>query len=148
MNGERVRQRLVYMRRSVRDALEFVQGMTREEFLEDRKTQAAVVMCLVALGESAIRIAEAVPTFIDSHPEVPWQQMRKMRNRIAHGYFEIDIGVVWATVERHLPPLLADSTRFATNEMRETARGLRGAGLISSHARVRCSVLCSTRSRA
>lgn len=106
MTDERVRQLLEHMRRAVLDALDFVEGMTREEFLQDRRTQAAVVMCLIAVGESATRIAEVAPSLPESHPEVPWQQMRGMRNRIAHGYFEIDVGVVWATVARDLQPLL------------------------------------------
>lgn len=44
--------------------------------------------------------------FAEQHPEVPWRAMRGMRNRIAHGYFEINLEVVWDTVQIALPDLL------------------------------------------
>jgi uncharacterized protein with HEPN domain len=45
--------------------------------------------------------------FTDQHREVPWRSMRGMRNRIAHGYFDINLEVVWETVRTALPELLA-----------------------------------------
>jgi uncharacterized protein with HEPN domain len=44
--------------------------------------------------------------FADSHPEIPWRSMRGMRNRIAHGYFDTNLDVVWDTVDTALPQLL------------------------------------------
>jgi len=44
--------------------------------------------------------------FLDQYPEVPWRSMRGMRNRIAHGYFDINLDVVWETVSMALPQLL------------------------------------------
>jgi uncharacterized protein with HEPN domain len=44
--------------------------------------------------------------FTQAHPEVPWRRMRGMRNRIAHGYFDINLEVVWETVQTALPELL------------------------------------------
>lgn len=46
------------------------------------------------------------PDFVSAHPGVPWQEMRGLRNRIAHGYFGIDLGTVWDTVQQDLPALL------------------------------------------
>ncbi|MHB1094391.1 HepT-like ribonuclease domain-containing protein [Thiobacillus sp.] len=46
------------------------------------------------------------PDFADQNPDVPWRSMRGMRNRIAHGYFEINLDVVWDTVRTALPQLL------------------------------------------
>jgi uncharacterized protein with HEPN domain len=46
------------------------------------------------------------PEFTEQHPDVPWRSMRGMRNRIAHGYFEINLDVVWDTVQIALPELL------------------------------------------
>lgn len=57
------------------------------------------------LGEAATRIATEVPAFVAAHPELPWQQMRGMRNRMAHGYFDINLDVVWETVRTSLPDL-------------------------------------------
>jgi len=44
--------------------------------------------------------------FVQSHPDIPWRNMRGMRNRIAHGYFEINLDIVWDTVQTALPELL------------------------------------------
>ena len=45
--------------------------------------------------------------FTQAHSDVPWHQMKGMRNRIAHGYFDTDIEIVWDTVQSALPDLLA-----------------------------------------
>lgn len=49
---------------------------------------------------------DAHPDFAAGHPALPWRNMRGMRNRIAHGYFEINLEVVWDTVKIALPDLL------------------------------------------
>jgi uncharacterized protein with HEPN domain len=57
-------------------------------------------------GEAATKLMDRYPDFAASHPHVPWRSMRGMRNRIAHGHFDIDFEVVWETVETALPALL------------------------------------------
>lgn len=59
------------------------------------------------IGEASSKIMDADPQFAEAHPDVPWRAMRGMRNRIAHGYFEINLDVVWKTVRSALPDLLA-----------------------------------------
>ena len=59
------------------------------------------------IGEAANKIAKANPGFVVKHDEVPWSQMRAMRNRIIHDYFEVDYGIVWQTVKNDLPVLAA-----------------------------------------
>jgi uncharacterized protein with HEPN domain len=49
---------------------------------------------------------DAYAEFADAHPEVPWRSMRGMRNRIAHRYFDINLDVVWDTVQTPLAELL------------------------------------------
>lgn len=63
-------------------------------------------MSLVILGEAATKVMDRYPKFAEQYPEVPWRNMRGMRNRIAHGYFEINLDVVWDTVQTALPELL------------------------------------------
>ena len=84
----------------------FTEGMAKADFRADRKTQQAVILNLIVLGEAASKIALEFPEFAAAHPALPWQQMRGMRNRMAHGYFDIDLDVVWETVQASLPPLL------------------------------------------
>lgn len=51
-------------------------------------------MSLIVLGEAATKVMERHPSFAEAHGEIPWRNMRGMRNRIAHGYFDIDLDVV------------------------------------------------------
>ena len=64
-------------------------------------------MCLMIIGEAASRVVAEHPSVVDAHPGIPWRGIRGMRNRIAHGYFNVDLAVVWQTVQAELPPLVA-----------------------------------------
>ena len=78
-------------------ACSYVREMTQDEFLRDKKTQQAVVLNLLLIGEEATKVMRDHETFTREHPQVPWRGMRGMRNRIAHSYFEIDLITVWDT---------------------------------------------------
>lgn len=98
----------------------YIDGLDFNAFEDDKRTQQAVVLNLLLIGELASRIGEMAPSFVAAHPEIPWAAMRGMRNRIAHGYFELDIKVVWDTVcsavpelAKQLPGLLAAAGEFA-----------------------------------
>ena len=73
------------------------------------------------IGEIASRVLIEQKEFAASHAQIPWQQMRGMRNRMAHGYFDINLDVVWETVQVSLAELdskltvLAAPSRGATN---------------------------------
>ncbi|QPK62409.1 DUF86 domain-containing protein [Methylomonas sp. LL1] len=98
---------LDHMQQAASDACSFVEGLSKEEFLSDKRTQQAVVMSLIIIGEAATKVMDRYPAFIEKHSNVPWRNMRGMRNRIAHGYFEINFEVVWDTVCSALPELLS-----------------------------------------
>lgn len=85
----------------------FVEGMSFEDFLADKRTQQAVLMNLIIVGEAATRLMSSEPAFVAGHPGVPWTGMKGMRNRVAHGYFEINLQMVWDTVQDELPKLHA-----------------------------------------
>ena len=97
---------LDHMRQAIADAQTFTEGMAAADFMQDRRTQQAVVMSLIVLGEAATKVMDQFPDFAASHAEIPWRNMRGMRNRIAHGYFDINLDVVWETVQTALPELL------------------------------------------
>lgn len=111
MSGNRLSDYLDHMRQATRDACSFVAGMSKEEFLGDRRTQQAVIMSLVIIGEAATKVMDGYAEFIDAHAEVPWRSMRGMRNRVAHGYFDVNLDVVWETVQTALPELLNQLSR-------------------------------------
>lgn len=79
--------------------------MGKEDFLKDRRTQQAVVLNLITLGEVAARLMSKHSEFADAHPDIPWRQMRGMRHRMAHGYFDVNLEIVWETVQKSLPEL-------------------------------------------
>ena len=105
MSDNRLPDYLQHMRQAAADAQGFVEGMPLEGFLADKRTQQAVVMSLIVLGEAATRVMDRYPDFAAANPQVPWRNIRGMRNRIAHGYFDIDLQVVWDTVHHALTPL-------------------------------------------
>ena len=106
MNENRIADYLDHMQQAAADACSFVEGLSKAEFLADKRTQQAVIMSLIVIGEAATKIMDQHAEFSDQHPEVPWRSMRGMRNRIAHGYFDINLEVVWGTVQTALPDLL------------------------------------------
>jgi len=63
-------------------------------------------MSLIIIGEAATKVMDGYANFTLAHAEVPWRSMRNMRNRMAHGYFDINLDVVWETTQEWLPTLL------------------------------------------
>ncbi|MCM2380110.1 HepT-like ribonuclease domain-containing protein [Pseudomonas marginalis] len=107
MTANRLEDYLNHIRQAATDAITFVDGLSKEDFLEDRRTQQAVIMSLIIIGEASTKIMDQHPDFAAGHSQVPWRSMRGMRNRIAHGYFDINLDVVWDTIQSALPDLLA-----------------------------------------
>ncbi len=106
MTANRLADYLKHIQQDATDACSFVEGSSKAEFLADKRTQQAVVMSLIIIGEAATKVMDHYPAAIENYPNVPWRNMRGMRNRIAHGYFEINFEVVWETVCSALPELL------------------------------------------
>lgn len=105
MRGGDVFLHLDKMLDASRMAISFVEGMDESEFLEDGRTQSAVAMQLMVIGESVTRLERENPAFLAGHPEFNWRDMIGMRNRIAHGYWDLDFRVIWRTVKTDAPRL-------------------------------------------
>ncbi len=96
--------RLRHMRDAAREALAFAKGKQRADLDKDRQLALALLKCIEIVGEAAAAVsAETVARY----PQIPWRQIRGMRNRLVHGYYEVDLNIVWDTVERNLAPLVA-----------------------------------------
>lgn len=106
MNENRLPDYLDHIQQAAIDAHSFVEGLAKEDFLTDKRTQQAVIMSLIIIGEAATKIMDGYTVFTQVHSEVPWRSMRNMRNRMAHGYFDINLDIVWDTVQEWLPELL------------------------------------------
>ncbi len=106
MTESRLPDYLDHIRQAATDACSFVEGQRKQDFLADKRTQQAVILSLLIIGEAATKLLQSYGDFLTRHPEVPWSSMKGMRNRLAHGYFDIDLEVVWETVSNALPSLL------------------------------------------
>jgi uncharacterized protein with HEPN domain len=99
--------------RDILDAIaeiqEFTQGMDFKTFCDDDKSIRAVEMNFIIIGESASHIPEEIE---EKYHEIPWSLMRAMRNRIVHVYFQIDVKLMWDTIQNDLPSLASDLGRL------------------------------------
>lgn len=73
-----------------------------EAFADDEMQQVWVIHHLQIIGEAAYGLSQRSKA---SHPQIPWEQIIGMRHVLVHGYFEIDLDIVWAVIEKDLPPL-------------------------------------------
>lgn len=87
---------------AVEDIEVFTEGLTEDEFCQDRKTQLAIIRCFEVMGEAS----RVLPNeFKNTHPNVPWREMNTMRNMVLHEYFGVNLRVVWKTIQEDLPYL-------------------------------------------
>ena len=90
------------IRDSVNNIEEFVQGFSHKAFIQDKKTQSAVIRELEIIGEAAKNIPGDIT---DAHPELPWREMARMRDKLIHGYFSINVEILWKTVSERIPAI-------------------------------------------
>ena len=104
--NDRLVEYLGHMKTAASDACAFVEGMSKEEFLADKRTQQAAIMSLVIIGEAATRLMDRYSGFIDRHPDVPWAVCAACGIEWPTDISEINMDVVWDTVRMALPDLL------------------------------------------
>lgn len=89
------------------EAIERIREYTSElgeaGFLIDQKTQDAVIRNIEIIGEASRNILQYHPDFAEKNKMIPWNDIYTMRNRVSHGYFAIDLEIVWRTIENDLP---------------------------------------------
>ena len=96
--------RLRHMLDAAGKALSFVQDRSREDLETDEMLALALVRLLEILGEAAGRVSPDVQAEL---PTIPWRQVAGTRNRLIHGYFNIDLDIVWAIIQNDLPSCIA-----------------------------------------
>jgi len=103
---ERVEDYLEHIAEAIERATAYLSPLRQLEDLQvNQLVQDAVVRNIEIIGEAAGNIQKMDPDFIAAHPELPWRQMRAMRNLVIHEYFFVDVNIVWTTVKNHLPQL-------------------------------------------
>lgn len=80
----------------------FVVGISRNDFDQSELIQDAIIRNIEIIGEATKKISKS---FTQNHPEVPWSSMAGMRDKLIHDYLDVDLDVVWKTVEVDMPLL-------------------------------------------
>ena len=97
---------------AAREAISFTDGRCRADLDTDRMLNLSLVQLLEIIGEAARGIS---PEFCQAHPDLPWKRMVGMRDRLVHGYFDVNLDVVWETVTDDLPPLIAQLEKIVAD---------------------------------
>lgn len=86
------------------EAIEYCKNLTAESFLNDEKTQSAVILKLIVIGEEAKKLPEEIKDKIN----LPWKMIIGFRNMAVHEYFDIEVSQIWETVKNDLPVLIKE----------------------------------------
>lgn len=95
--------RLRHMLDHAQEALSMASGKQRQDLPQNRMLQLALVRLIEIIGEAAARVSLEGQNKFSS---IPWAEIIGMRNRLVHGYDQVDLDVLWDTLEFDLPPLI------------------------------------------
>ncbi|BCR26198.1 DUF86 domain-containing protein [Aeromonas caviae] len=98
----------------------YVDDMDEVGFLNSKLVQDAVIRNLEVIGEASRNIERVHPEFAAAHPELPLALANDMRNALAHGYFKVDLEIVWKTIQNNLPELHAQITEVSATLSRNS----------------------------
>lgn len=93
---------VMHIRDSIEVIEEFVKGLSKSDFLHAQMSQDAVVRRLEIIGEATKNIPVS---FQKKHSEVEWRKMARMRDKLIHHYFRVDLHIVWDVIKKDLPGL-------------------------------------------
>jgi uncharacterized protein with HEPN domain len=82
----------------------YMAGVTYEEFWDNSEKRDAVALRISVIGQSAYRVDKATETTL---PNIPFKNLRGMRNRIAHEYGAVNFKIVWEVTQKEIEPLIA-----------------------------------------
>lgn len=104
---QRLNDFLAHILEAIERIEEYVANMDEVAFLENRLVQDAVIRNFEIIGEASNNIEKHFPAFVEKHPELPLSSAYQMRNAVAHGYFKVDLEIIWKTIHKELPTLHA-----------------------------------------
>ena len=94
---------LVDMLIHAEEAVVLLGEVTLNDLIEDRVKQLALRKLVEVVGEAANRVSEETQ---QQYTAIPWSQIIGLRNRLVHGYDDVDLGVLWEIIQADLPPLI------------------------------------------
>jgi uncharacterized protein with HEPN domain len=102
---QRLHDYLEHIQQAIDRIERYTSDLIDQTFLQNEMIQDAVIRNLEIIGEASRNIERHYPDFAAEHPEVPLALAYEMRNALAHGYFKVDLELVWKTIQRELPAL-------------------------------------------
>jgi len=96
-----------------RKIVKFCEGIEKQVFLKDEKTQSAVLYQIAIIGEASNKLSEQ---FREKNPNVPWKDMIGMRNRLVHDYRNVFLERVWEVIAKDIPELLPELEKLEPNQ--------------------------------
>jgi uncharacterized protein with HEPN domain len=105
--------RLQHMLEHAREAIAMIESKDRTNLQRDRMLELSLIRLIEVVGEAATRVT---PEGQEKYPSIPWSQVVSMRNRLIHGYDQVDLNVLWDTIEDDLPPLIAELEKILESE--------------------------------
>lgn len=115
---QRLPDYLGHILEAIERIVRYTDDIDENSFLQDEMAQDAVIRNLEIIGEASHNIERDYPEFAAAHPELPLAFAYQMRNAVAHGYFKVDLEIVWKTVQNDLTGLHA--------QVQEIRQGLPG----------------------
>ena len=104
--------RLRHMLDAAREATQMAQGKSRADLDADRQLNLSLVRLLEIVGEAASRVPVGERA---SYSSIPWMQIVGLRNRLIHGYDNVDFDILWEIVTQDLPPLIAELEKILSS---------------------------------
>ena len=103
---ERIEDYLEHIAQAIQRATEYVEHVrSLSAFQQSQRDQDAVIRNIEIIGEAARQIQQHAPEFVAAHSQLPWIEMRGMRNKMIHDNFDVDVNVVWNTIRDDFPQL-------------------------------------------
>jgi uncharacterized protein with HEPN domain len=84
------------------DTVEFIEGMSYEQFISDKKTMKAVLRSVEVIGEATKNVPDDIRA---RYQQVPWKEMAGMRDKVVHFYFGIDAEIIWLVIKDRIPAI-------------------------------------------
>ena len=105
----------VYLRHilvAISDIEDFMRGVSKDDFFENREKQYAILRALEIIGEATKNLSDELKT---KNPSVDWKNIAGMRDKLIHAYFGVNLPLVWETVKKDLPQLKLQAQKMLEN---------------------------------
>lgn len=105
--------RLQHMLENAREGVAMIKGKERSNLGRERMLELSLIRLIAVVGEAATRVTDEGQA---KYPSIPWRQVVGMRNRLIHGYDQVDLHILWDTIEEDLPPLITELEKILEPE--------------------------------